>query len=111
MGDPITLRWTLTGARAKESLVCAGVGSRAGRVSDTDMGLGAKAGERLSAERPWFMSQGDLALVTHSSHSVLAKPLKEGFPGGSVEKNLPANAGDVGSIPDLGRSHMWQLSR
>ena len=28
----------------------------------------------------------------------------EGFPGGSVVKNLPANAGDVGSIPGLGRS-------
>ena len=30
-----------------------------------------------------------------------------GFPGGSVEKNLPANAGDtgnVGLIPGLGRS-------
>ena len=27
-----------------------------------------------------------------------------GFPGGSVVKNLPANAGDVGSIPGLGRS-------
>ena len=27
-----------------------------------------------------------------------------GFPGGSVIKNLPANAGDVGSIPELGRS-------
>ena len=26
-----------------------------------------------------------------------------GFPGGSVVKNLPANAGDVGSIPRLGR--------
>ena len=29
-----------------------------------------------------------------------------GFPGGSVVKNPPANAGDMGSIPDLGRSHM-----
>ena len=28
------------------------------------------------------------------------------FPGGSVVKNPPANAGDVGSIPDPGRSHM-----
>ena len=28
----------------------------------------------------------------------------EGFPGGSVVKNLPANAGDVGSIPVFGRS-------
>jgi len=27
-----------------------------------------------------------------------------GFPGGSVVKNPPANAGDVGSIPGLGRS-------
>ena len=27
-----------------------------------------------------------------------------GFPGDSVVKNLPANAGDVGSIPVLGRS-------
>ena len=28
------------------------------------------------------------------------------FPGGAVVKNPPANAGDVGSIPGLGRSHM-----
>ena len=32
-----------------------------------------------------------------------------GFPGGSVVKNPPANAGDMGLIPGLGRSHM-QLS-
>ena len=29
-----------------------------------------------------------------------------GFPGGSVVKNLPANAGDTSSIPGLGRSRM-----
>jgi len=29
---------------------------------------------------------------------------KLGFPGGSGVKNSPANAGDVGSIPVLGRS-------
>ena len=29
---------------------------------------------------------------------------KIGFPGGSVVKNPPANAGDTGSIPELGRS-------
>ena len=28
----------------------------------------------------------------------------EGFPGGSVVKNLPANEGDVGSIPGSGIS-------
>ena len=27
-----------------------------------------------------------------------------GFPDGSVEENLPTNAGDVGSIPGLGKS-------
>ena len=29
-----------------------------------------------------------------------------GFPGGAVVKNPPANAGDAGSSPGLGRSHM-----
>ena len=27
-----------------------------------------------------------------------------GFPGGSVVKNLPTSAGDLGSVPGLGRS-------
>ena len=30
------------------------------------------------------------------------------FPGGTVVKNPPANAGDTGSSPDPGRSHMPQ---
>ena len=29
-----------------------------------------------------------------------------GFPGGAVVETLPANAGDTGSSPGLGRSHM-----
>ena len=29
-----------------------------------------------------------------------------GFPGGAMVENLPANAGDTGSSPGLGRSHM-----
>ena len=36
------------------------------------------------------------------------KKQKEGFPGGSVVKHLPANAGDTGSSPGPGRSHMPQ---
>ena len=32
--------------------------------------------------------------------------LLEGFPGGAVVKNPPANAGDTGSSPGPGRSHM-----
>ena len=34
------------------------------------------------------------------------KTKKQGFPGGAVVENLPANAGDTGSSPGLGRSHM-----
>ena len=45
----------------------------------------------------------------------------QGFPGGSAVKNLPANAGDVGSIPGSGRSpekemaahssiHTWKIT-
>ena len=30
--------------------------------------------------------------------------MEKGFPGGSEVKNPPANAGDLGSIPGLGRS-------
>ena len=31
-----------------------------------------------------------------------------GFPGGAVVESMPANAGDTGSRPGLGRSHMPQ---
>ena len=33
-----------------------------------------------------------------------------GFPGGAVVENLPANAGDTGSSPGLGRFHVPQSS-
>ena len=37
----------------------------------------------------------------------IKKPTKNGgFPGGSVIRNPPASAGDTGSIPGPGRSHM-----
>ena len=34
------------------------------------------------------------------------KTITRGFPGGAVVENLPANAGDTGSSPGLGGSHM-----
>ena len=34
------------------------------------------------------------------------KTTMRGFPGGAVVENLPANAGDAGSSPGLGGSHM-----
>ena len=36
----------------------------------------------------------------------LGKNTDEGFPGGSVVKNPPANAGDTGSSPGPGESHV-----
>ena len=38
------------------------------------------------------------------------KSHSQGFPGGAVVENLPANAGDMGSSPGLGRSHMPRIS-
>ena len=39
------------------------------------------------------------------------KKSKWGFPGGAVVKNPPANAGDTGSSPGPGRSHMPQSNQ
>ena len=37
---------------------------------------------------------------------ILTQKFRWGFPGGAVVENLPANAGDTGSSPGLGGSHM-----
>ena len=37
---------------------------------------------------------------------LIKKQCAGGFPGGTVVENLPANAGDTGSSPGLGRFHM-----
>ena len=36
----------------------------------------------------------------------LSRKISQGFPGGTVVESLPADAGDTGSSPGLGRSHM-----
>ena len=56
---------------------------------------------------PWT-SEGTMQIKTILTRTSLAVQWLRGFPGGSVIKNLPANAGDSedsGSIPGLGRSH------
>ena len=45
-----------------------------------------------------------------SYYTAVEKNKAEGFPGGALVKNLPANAGDTGSSPGLGRSHMPRSS-
>ena len=37
---------------------------------------------------------------------IIAESSWRDFPGGAVVKNPPTNAGDTGSSPGLGRSHM-----
>ena len=56
--------------------------------------------ERLSNK---FKKQDDQNWVR-----IRYKKRGEDFPGATVDKNLPANAGDMGSIPGPGRSHMPQ---
>ena len=48
------------------------------------------------------------ALATHQNHlrKIFKKKVLRGFPGGSVDKYLFDNTGDMGLIPDLGRSHI-----
>ena len=38
--------------------------------------------------------------------TIMLNEISQDFPGGTVVKNLPANAGDTGSSPGPGRSHM-----
>ena len=52
----------------------------------------------------WVPRKSNDSLVKISS----IKHQAMGFPGGTVVENLPANAGDTGSSPGLGRSHMPQ---
>ena len=42
---------------------------------------------------------------------IVNKKRRRGFPNGSVVKNLPDNAGNMGSIPDPGRSHMPRATK
>ena len=60
-----------------------------------------------------FKTQSQLKLILISTYGYICSIWIKighlwGFSGNSVIKNLPTNAGDVGSVPDLGRSHMPQ---
>ena len=63
---------------------------------------GKCTGRRLLVARDWGDGESGPVVSFWGWSNIL-----RGFPGGSVVKNLPANAGDVrdlGSIPELGRS-------
>ena len=50
--------------------------------------------------------QGKISVHKLRCANIQLKFLFQGFPGGAVVESLPANAGDTGSSPSLGRSHM-----
>ena len=62
----------------------------------------------------WYASGGNIKWYSQSeqqrdsSNNVTEKLELPNFPGGPVVKNRPASAGDMGSIPGPGRSHMPQ---
>ena len=53
------------------------------------------------ARRPKKIWGGGMALILILGRSVQIRRKKVGFPGGPVDKNPPADAGDMGSIPGL----------
>ena len=53
---------------------------------------------------PIFLVSGTNKITIY----ILLLKNRQDSPGGPVVKNLLANAGDTGSIPDPGRSHMLQ---
>ena len=51
-----------------------------------------------------------ISIIFSDHNSMKLKINHRDFPGGAVVKNPPANAGDLGSIPSPGRSHMLRSS-
>ena len=68
------------------------------------MRLHSKEGRSERQKEPWILKMWQPLPAAVSSNE--EKKLVKGFPGGAVVENLPANAGDTGSSPGLGRSHM-----
>ena len=67
--------------------------------------------------RPWCcvsihipLAYWGMASLTKQLLGAQLKTSSRVFPGGPVVKNSPANAGDLGLIPDSGRFHMPRAS-
>ena len=58
----------------------------------------------ISDPRRSSQSSSVKALIQEEVATLLLLNMPKGFPDGSALKNLPANAGDSGSIPRSGRS-------
>ena len=54
----------------------------------------------------WLKDYSVFLKILWTVEEKLSKIQELGFPGGAVDESLPANAGDTGSCPGLGGSHM-----
>ena len=69
----------------------------------------AASGDCSSKRNLWSGSSNSKTLASDlplESHLTPVYKRRRGFPGGAVVGSLPASAGDVGSSPGLGGSHM-----
>ena len=62
--------------------------------------------KKLRIELPYDPTVPPLGIYPKNMKTLIQKDIWGGFPGGAVVKNPPANAGDMGSSPGPGRSHM-----
>ena len=63
---------------------------------------------RPTHTHPHIMSKRNGASSKQAKNTLLR--MHQEFPGGTVDKNLSANAGDMGSIPGLGSFHMLRIN-
>ena len=66
--------------------------------------LRTRASQTLIPSGGWWRKQHNSSFFNVQRNEWFGITFKWGFPGGSVVKNPPANAGDAGSIPGPGRS-------
>ena len=79
------------------------------RGKRTEYMVRARAGVLAGVDLAWSCHVPvSRAVGALSSAALIEEGSFRGFPGVSVVGNLPANAGDRGSVPGLGRSHTLQ---
>ena len=71
---------------------------------------GEEMGKRAERTQERSPNNRKMNAASHSkatrAEALVLRVNVRGFPGGAVVESLPANAGDTGSSPGLGRSHM-----
>ena len=74
---------------------------------------GVTLNKQTNKARVWlpnYCLRKDYTAQTCLSYNVSQILVSRDFPGGTVARNPPCNAGDYGSIPGLGKVHMLQSS-